>query len=80
MDVIPIGSSGDTINVYTSSAGDVPSGQETWELVASQWVNSTDAYYVDPTDSNLQMGFYSFGQATGKTCWIDQFEILVQDI
>jgi len=80
MDVIPIGSSGDTINVYTSSAGDVPSGQETWELVASQWVNSTDDYYVDPTDSNLQMGFYSYGQPAGKTCYIDQFEILVQDI
>jgi hypothetical protein len=80
MDVIPVGSSGDTINVYTSSAGDVTSGNEIWELVESQWVDSSDGYYVDPTNSNLQMGFYSFGQPGGENCYIDQFEILVQDI
>lgn len=82
MDVIPLGTSGDTINVYTSSAGDVTSGNETWELVGTTFVNSTDAYYVDPTSGDLQMGFYSFcTNSTGaRNMYIDQFEVLVKDI
>ena len=80
MDIIPAGTAGDSINVYTSSAGDVSSGNETWELVANTFVDSTDAYYVDPTNSDLQMGFYAYNQPSGRNNYIDQFEILVKDI
>lgn len=80
MDIIPVGTAGDSINVYTSSAGDVSSGNETWELVANTFVDSTDAYYVDPTNSDLQMGFYAYNQPNGRNNYIDQFEILVKDI
>ena len=46
-DVIPLGTSGDTINVYTSSAGDVPTGQETWDLVGTTFIDALNAFEKD---------------------------------
>jgi hypothetical protein len=81
MDVIPVGTTADTINVYTSSAGDVPSGQETWELVGTQQVMSTDAGYLNPTDNDVAIGWYAWGTGDdSEPTYIDQFEILVEDI
>jgi len=82
-DMIPVGGSGVTLNAYTSSAGDVASGQEVWEKVGSTWVNSTDAIYIDPSLQDIGMGFYAWKDGAGDdddTLYIDQFEILVQDI
>jgi hypothetical protein len=81
VDVIPVGTAADTINVYTSSAGDVASGQEVWELVGTQQVLSTDAGYLDPTDNDVAIGWYAWqDQTDSEPVYIDQFEILVQDL
>ena len=85
-DVIPLGSSGDTINVYTSSAGDVPTGQETWDLVGTTFIDAAANSNVYMTNRNdMGMGWYVQCAATttsvaGGGSYIDQFEILVQDI
>ena len=82
-DIIPVGSAGDSINIYTSSAGDVPSGQETWELVANRFISATadPLAYKDPTDSSLRMGWYNHAeQSAAAVSYIDQFEILVEDL
>ena len=81
VDLIPVGGTGDQINVYTSSAGDVASGNEVWEEVATTFVAFGDNGFVDPTDSDMAMGFYTYSQANnGQDAYIDQFEILVEDI
>jgi hypothetical protein len=81
IDLIPLLGIGDQINVYTSSAGDVASGNEVWEEVASKFVNNTDSGYVDPADSDVAMGFYTYSQAnSGQDAFIDLFEIAVEDI
>jgi len=81
VDVIPVGTTADTINVYTSSAGDVPSGQETWELVGTQQVLSTDAGYLNPTDNDVAIGWYAWSNdGDSEPTFIDQFEILVEDL
>ena len=81
IDLIPLFGVGDQINVYTSSAGDVASGNEVWEEVASKFVNNTDSGFVDPADSDAAMGFYAASQANnGQDAFIDQFEILVEDL
>ena len=81
VDLIPVAGLGDQINVYTSSAGDVSSGNETWEEVANTFVAFDDDAYVEPSDSNSAMGFYAFSQSTGgQDAYIDLFEIAVEDI
>ena len=82
-DMVPVGGAGVTLNAYTSSAGDVESGQEVWELVGTTFVNAADPVYMDPTDSENAMGFYSWCANNGQDLdyfAIDQFEILVQDL
>ena len=84
-DIIPIGGSGDTLNVYTSSAGDVPSGQEVWELVGTRFIASSDPVYYDPTTTTASMGWYAMHHANNLnndlgSVYIDQLEILVQDL
>jgi len=83
-DMVPIGAAGVTLNAYTSSAGDVPSGQEVWELVGTKFVDATDAVYIDPTLPTNGMGFYAWRDKSisdaEDTVYIDQFEILVQDL
>jgi hypothetical protein len=81
-DMIPAGASGVTLSAYTSSAGDVESGQEIWEEVGSVFVQSTDAVYIPSLPTN-GMGFYAWHDGSGSptdTTYIDQFEILVQDL
>ena len=81
VDLIPVAGIGDQINVYTSSAGDVSSGNETWEEVASKFVGFSDNGFVDPSDSDMAMGFYTYSQAnSGQDAYIDLFEIAVEDI
>jgi len=83
-DMIPIGGAGVTLNAYTSSAGDVASGLEVWELVGTTFVDAADAVYIDPTLPTNGMGFYAWrdDQNTNPldSVLIDQFEILVQDL
>jgi len=81
-DMIPVGSAGVALSAYTSSAGDVESGQEIWEEVGSAFVQSTDDVYIPSLPTN-GMGFYTWhdgGGVVGDTTYIDQFEILVQDL
>ncbi len=83
-DVIPLGTSGDTINVYTSSAGDVPTGQETWDLVGTTFIDASADSNVYMTNRNdMGMGWYvqcaaTTPSAVGGGSYIDQFEILVE--
>ena len=82
-DMVPVGSAGVTLNAYTSSAGDVESGQEVWELVGTTFVDATDAVYMDPTLPQNAMGYYAWmddGVAADGALMFDQFEILVQDL
>ena len=83
-DMIPIGAVGVTLNAYTSSAGDVASGLEVWELIGTTFINSTDAVYIDPTLPANGMGFYAWrddqNDNPDDSVLIDQFEILVEDI
>jgi hypothetical protein len=81
-DIIPVGTAGDSINIYTSSAGDVPSGQETWELVLTRFIDATadTLAYKDPTDSALRMGWYNYSNDLDDVGYIDQLEILVEDL
>ena len=82
-DMVPVGSAGVTLNAYTSSAGDVESGQETWVLVGTKFVDATDAIYMDPTLPQNAMGYYMWEDSTATTengMLIDQFEILVEDL
>ena len=81
-DMVPVGSAGVTLNAYTSSAGDVQSGQEVWEQVGTVFVQSTDAVYIDPLTTN-GMGYYAWqdeGAHSTDVGYIDQFEILVEDL
>jgi len=83
-DMVPVGSAGVTLNAYTSSAGDVQSGQETWVLVGTQFVDAIDPYYIDPILPKNAMGFYAWADnaiaSSEPTSHFDQFEILVQDL
>ena len=57
LDVVPVGSAGDTINVYTSSAGDVASGQETWELVGTRFADAAaDSLACMTNRTDMAMG------------------------
>jgi hypothetical protein len=80
-DLIQAGGGGDTINVYTSSAGDVSPGNEVWELVGSKTIQPTDStIYMDPADSNIHMGWCAYASEY-KQCrsFISNFEIIVED-
>jgi len=82
-DMVPVGSAGVTLNAYTSSAGDVQSGNEVWEQVGTKFVAAADSVYMDPTDPENAMGFYSWCDDAGQDIdyfAIDQFEILVEDL
>jgi hypothetical protein len=82
-DMIPAGDASVTLNAYTSSAGDVASGLEVWELVGTATTLASDAVYVDPSLPENGMGWYAWkdGSGTdGDTFRFDQFEILVEDI
>jgi len=81
-DLIPVGGAGDQINIYTSSAGDVASGQETWELVLDQFIDATadGDVYVEPDDASLGMGWYNYARNATDVSYIDGFEILVEDL
>ena len=82
-DMIPVGEAMVTLNAYTSSAGDVPSGQEVWVLVGTATTQVTDAVYIDPTLPDNGMGWYAFKDGAGgdaDASYIDQFEILVEDL
>ena len=82
-DMIPAGAASVTLNAYTSSAGDVPSGQEVWELIGTATTQVTDAVYVDPSLPENGMGWYAWKDEFGTdndTFYIDQFEILVEDL
>lgn len=85
VDLVPVAGLGDQINVYTSSAGDVSSGNEVWEQVADKFVGFEEDGFVDSNNSDMAMGFYTFSQPNefsfgGEDVYIDQFEILVEDI
>ena len=82
-DMVPVGSAGVTLNAYTSSAGDVESGQEVWELVGTTFVDATDIVYMDPTLPQNAMGYYAWLDEAGQDddhFLVDQFEILVEDL
>jgi len=85
LDMIPVGSAGVTLNAYTSSAGDVQSGNEVWEQVGTKFVDAADSVYIDPSLPENAMGFYVWrdGQDNNggsSKVIIDQFEILVEDL
>jgi hypothetical protein len=82
-DMIPAGDASVTLNAYTSSAGDVASGLEVWDLVGTAVTQVADAVYVDPSLPENGMGWYAWkdgGGADNDTFRFDQFEILVEDI
>jgi len=86
LDMIPVGTAGVTLNAYTSSAGDVESGQEVWEGVGTRFIAITETIYIPPTLPANGMGFYAFRDdgdgyiSIPASSYIDQFEILVQDL
>lgn len=85
IDVIPVGSAADVLNVYTASVADVAIGNETWEQVATKTVNSTDAGYLSPTGSDVAIGWYCFHRNNGATnqtgsVFIDNLVILAKDL
>jgi hypothetical protein len=84
-DLVPVGNAGDTLNVYTSSAGDVPSGQEVWELVGTRFIASSDPVYYEPTTTTASMGWFALHNDNDVnndlgSVYIDQLEILVKDL
>tara|TARA_R110000824_G_scaffold19281_2_gene74966 strand:- start:511 stop:1419 length:909 start_codon:yes stop_codon:yes gene_type:complete len=80
-DVIQAGGGGDTINVYTSSAGDVAPGSEVWELVGTKTIQPTDStIYMDPDGSNIHMGWCAYANEYRENrSFISNFEIIVED-
>ena len=80
-DLLQGGAGGDTINVYTSSAGDVSPGNETWALVGTKQIQSTDSTtYMPPQDSNIHMGWCAYAmEQYQQRAYISNFEIIVED-
>lgn len=76
MDVTPVGTMQDRIEVYTGSEG-----SSTWDLVHTETVLNTDSYYIPWGASGAgKIGYWLVNSSTTNAGYIDNFEVYVVDV
>ena len=79
LDYIPIGSMKDVLNFYTASAGGT--NTETWELVDTMTILSTDNWYVTSSTPGINIGYMmGSGLTLTRLAWVDDFDVYVTPV
>ena len=78
LDYIPIASEKDVLNFYTSSAGGT--NTETWELVDTMTILSTDNYYMTASTVGANVGYAIGNHSDTRIAWIDDFDVYVTPV
>jgi hypothetical protein len=78
MDVIPVGTSQDIIEIYTGTGA---TGSETWTLRNTQNVLNSDAWYIPWAQSTHgRVGWWTVSDTATHDLHIDRFQVFLEDV
>jgi len=78
LDVIPVGTSEDIVNVYTGTG---TTGSEVWTLRYTKNILNSDLFYIPWAQTgNGKVGFWTVHDGSAQSMAIDRFQVFLEDV